>query len=99
MVKRTLAQHIADVSWQKVPYDMLLKQVIEKPFALYPSIAFQSNSPSDNSRHRTLDAVRRLFGGLRRIQTVNEHYHRLRFAVIAAHLLVIGAGILWMLAR
>lgn len=99
IVKRTLAQQIADASWPKIPYDMLLKQIIVKPFALYPSIAFQSNSLSDNSRHRALETIRRLFGGLRCIQTVNENYHRFRFAIIAAHLLVIGAGILWILAR
>ena len=78
---------------------MMLQNLIQEPFVLYPSIAFQSNSPSDNSRHRTLDAVRRLIGGLRFIQIVNERYHRFRYAIIAAHLLVIGALILWSLTR
>jgi GR25 family glycosyltransferase involved in LPS biosynthesis len=97
LIKPSLARLVADAPWQKVPYDLLLRNSIDEPFVLYPSIAFQSNSPSDNSRHRTLDTLRRLFGGLRIIQAVNERYHRFRYAVIAAHLLVIGAAILWIL--
>ena len=97
LIKQSLARQVADTPWQKVPYDMMLKKSIHRPFVLYPSIAFQSNSPSDNTRHRTIEAVRRLFGGLRIIQIVNERYHRFRYAIIAAHLLVIGAVILWIL--
>ncbi|MCB2149414.1 MAG: hypothetical protein KQI81_23240, partial [Deltaproteobacteria bacterium] len=97
LIKPPLARQAADAPWQKVPYDIMLRNLIDEPFVLYPSIAFQSNSPSDNSRHRVLDHLRRLFGGLRIIQTVNERYHRFRYAVIATHLLVIGAAILWIL--
>ena len=97
LIKPSLARQVADAPWRKVPYDIMLRNIIDKPFVLYPSIAFQSNSPSDNSRHRALDTLRRLFGGLRIIQTVNERYHRFRYAVIATHLLVIGAAILWIL--
>jgi GR25 family glycosyltransferase involved in LPS biosynthesis len=98
LIKPSLAGRIAEAPWQKIPYDIMLQNMLENPFALYPSIAFQNNSPSDNSRHRTLDAARRLLGGLRLIQTVNERYHRFRYAVITAHLVVIGAAILWMLS-
>ncbi|WP_319407639.1 glycosyltransferase [uncultured Desulfosarcina sp.] len=97
LIKPSLARQMADAPWQKVPYDIMLRNFIDDAFVVYPSIAFQSNSPSDNSRHRALDTLRRLFGGLRIIQTVNEHYHRFRYAVIATHLLVIGAAILWIL--
>jgi GR25 family glycosyltransferase involved in LPS biosynthesis len=97
LIRSSLARKVIDSPWDHVPYDIWLRNHIEKPFALYPAIAFQSNSPSDNSRHRTLDVLRRLFGGLRFIQTVNERYHRFRYAVIAAQLLVIGGAILWIL--
>jgi GR25 family glycosyltransferase involved in LPS biosynthesis len=98
LIKPPLAGRIAEAPWQQIPYDIMLQGMINNPFVLYPAIAFQSNSLSDNTRHRTLDAIRRLFGGLRFIQTVNERYHRFRYAVIAVHLLAIGATLLWMLA-
>lgn len=97
LIRPSLAREVVNSPRNRIPYDIWLRNRIENPFALYPAIAFQSNSASDNSRHRTLDVIRRLFGGLRFIQTVNERYHRFRFAVIAAHLLVIGAAILWIL--
>ena len=97
LIRPSLAHKIIGSPWDHIPYDIWLRNHIDNPFALYPAVAFQSNSPSDNSRHRTLDAIRRLFGGLRFIQTVNERYHRYRYAVIAAHLLAIGAAALWIL--
>jgi hypothetical protein len=97
LIKAALARRIADQSWQQQPFDTVLRQCTACHLALYPSIAFQSNSPSDNSRHRTLDTIRRLCGGLRLIQWVNERYQRYRYAVIAAHVLVVGALILWIL--
>jgi GR25 family glycosyltransferase involved in LPS biosynthesis len=98
LIRDSLAREIIDAPWQHMPYDIWLQNHIDHPFVLYPAIAFQSNSPSDNSRLRTLDTIRRLFGGLRFIQTVNERYHRFRYAVIAAHLLAVGGAILWMLS-
>jgi len=97
LVKTSLARRLADEPWRGIPWDIVLKKNAQNAFALYPSIAFQSNSPSDNHRHRTLETVRRIFGGLRVIQTVNERYHRFRYAIIAAHLLLAGALILWLL--
>lgn len=97
LVKASLARRLAEEPWQGIPWDMVLKKNAQNAFALYPSIAFQSNSPSDNRRHRTLEAVRRIFGGLSVIQTVNERYHRFRYAIIAAHLLLAGAVLLWLL--
>ncbi|MBC2711580.1 MAG: glycosyltransferase [Desulfosarcina sp.] len=97
LVKRSIARQVVDTPWKGVPFDVMLRNCASNPVALYPSIAYQSNSMSDNSRHQALDIIRRLFGGLRFIQIVNERYHRFRYAVIAAHLLVIGAVILWIL--
>lgn len=97
LVKASLARRLVDEPWRRIPWDIVLKKNAHHAFALYPSIAFQSNSPSDNRRHRTLETVRRMFGGLRVIQVVNERYHRFRYAIIAAHLLLAGAVLLWLL--
>jgi len=97
LVKAALANRLVDEPWRNMPWDIVLKKNARDTFALYPSVAFQSNSPSDNCRHRTLEKVRRIFGGLKVIQVVNEHFHRFRYAVIAAHLLLAGAVLLWLL--
>ena len=93
----TLARQIVETPWQGIALDVALRNCTHRHFALYPSIAFQSNSATDNTRHRMLDGVRRLFGGLRVIQLVNEHYHRYPIVIIAAHVLAAGALILWTL--
>lgn len=97
LVKASLARRLAEEPWRGIPWDVILRKNAQNAFALYPSIAFQSNSPSDNHGHRTLEKVRRIFGGLRVIQVVNERYHRFRYAIITAHLLLAGAVILWLL--
>lgn len=99
IVNAALARQIVETPWQGVAFDVALRYCTDHHFALYPSIAFQSNSPTDNTRHRMLDGIRRLFGGLRIIQLVNEHYHRYPIVVIAAHVLAAGALILWTLTR
>ena len=49
LVKASLARRLAvDEPWIGIPWDILLKKNAQNAFALYPSIAFQSNSPSDN---------------------------------------------------
>jgi hypothetical protein len=97
LIRRDLARRIVDTPYAGIPYDGLLRCITDAHVALYPSVAFQSNSPSDNRKHRFLDRVRRLFGGLRIIQMVNEHYLRFRPAVIVVHLLAAGAAIAWLL--
>jgi hypothetical protein len=100
LVNAALARRIVATPWQGIAYDAVLRDCTHRHFALYPSIAFQSNSPTDNDRQRTLDMIRRAFGGLRIIQLVNEHYHRYPIIIIAAHVLIIGALILlWTLIR
>ena len=61
----------------------------ERTFALYPSFAFQSNSPSDNERYLPLDRIRRLLGGLRSLQKLDAFYHRNRRVIIGAHVLAL----------
>ncbi len=96
LVKEKLARRICGQSWEKTPYDNMLRQCMDWAWVMFPSIAFQSNSPSDNTRHALLENVRRLFGGLKTIQIVNERYHRFRAPIIAFHLLIVSALILWM---
>lgn len=99
VAKAALARQLAGRDWEGTPIDTWLRDHAAGAAALYPSIAFQSKAASDNANHRTLDAVRRLCGGLRLIQTVNERYHRFRGAVLAVHLLLAGVIILWIVMR
>ena len=85
----TFAKRLAKVPWQKNPFDDMLRDLKDdRFFAIYPSFAFQSNSRSDNRRYLTLDKFRRLCGGLRRLQKMNEFYHRNKTVIIGIHLLV-----------
>jgi hypothetical protein len=72
---------------------MLLQACCDRYFAVYPSFAFQSDSRSDNLRLRKVDRLRRLCGGLARIQKFDEFYHRHRLAVIGLNALAV-AGLL-----
>ncbi|HEY6000650.1 MAG TPA: glycosyltransferase [bacterium] len=84
------AERLMARPWRGVPYDDFLRDLRdERAFALYPSFAFQSNSPSDNERYLPLDRVRRLLGGLRNLQKLDAFYHRNRWAIIGAHLMAL----------
>jgi GR25 family glycosyltransferase involved in LPS biosynthesis len=90
VVHRRLADEIVQQPWEKVPYDDFLKGLNDpQTYALYPSIAFQSNSESDNERYLPLDRFRRWCGGLQAIQKRNEFYHCHRWLVIGAHVAVV----------
>ena len=74
--------------WQGVAYDDFFKNLHSNHmYAIYPSFAFQSNSPSDNDPYLPLDRFRRLCGGLSAIQKRNELYHRYKWWVISGHAL------------
>jgi len=89
-IHRRFAERLVACPWQGVPYDDFLRDLKdERTFALSPSFAFQSNSPSDNERYLPLDRVRRLLGGLRRLQKMDAFYHRNRWVIIGAHLLAL----------
>ncbi len=90
VVHRRLAEDIVRRPWKKVPYDDFLKQLKDpETYALYPSIAFQSDSRSDNERYLPLDRFRRWCGGLKKIQQRNEFYHSHRWLVIGTHVVAI----------
>jgi hypothetical protein len=97
-VRSGFAETLLALPWRGQPYDMLLKARCEGFYAAYPAFAFQSNARTDNLRLRHVDRFRRLCGGLARIQKMDEFYHRHRWAVIGAHVLLV-AGLLALAAR
>ncbi|MDP4727018.1 MAG: glycosyltransferase, partial [Desulfobacterales bacterium] len=55
----------------------------------HPAFAFQSNARTDNVRLLMLDRFRRMFGGLARIQKMNEWFYHNRLAIIGVHIFII----------
>lgn len=87
VLNRPFAEELAKIPWSGKPIDAIFHDLVRHAYAIYPSIAFQSNASSDNWRLKVLDRVRRLCGGLRFIQKMNERYHRHFKAILLAHLL------------
>jgi chloramphenicol 3-O-phosphotransferase len=90
VLNRPFAEALLEMPWRGIAFDDVLRALGKDSYAVYPSFAFQSNSPTSNHTHLYLDRFRRLFGGLRRIQKWNEYYCRHKMLVIALHLLVIA---------
>jgi GR25 family glycosyltransferase involved in LPS biosynthesis len=98
VVNRIYAEALLELPWRHVPYDVLLRSLAGDYYAAYPSFAFQSNARTDNTRNLKIDRMRRLFGGLLRIQKMNEFYHRNRWTMIGIHvflILVLMILVLW----
>lgn len=94
-LNRSCAERLVSQTWSGIPFDGMLRAVKGGLYACYPSFAFQSNAASDNVRLRRLDRFRRCFGGLRRIQKLDEWFQCHKAALIAVH--VAGLGVLlWM---
>jgi len=90
VLTREFAETIVKMPWQKIPFDDMLRDMKDNQvYAVYPSFAFQSNSRSDNQRHLPLDRFRRLCGGLRGLQKMNEFYHYNKTLIIGAHILLV----------
>lgn len=100
-VSRNFAETlVANYPWRGLAYDALLRDLCSSHFyALYPAIAFQSNSPSDNDPYLPLDRFRRLCGGLQAVQRSNEWYQRHKGVIICFHALVVLMGALLLLSR
>ncbi len=96
VVRRAFARRLVQQAWQERPFDAMLSDLLEKAFAARPAFAFQSDSPSDNTRHSRLERLRNAFGGLRRIQRANEFYQGHKRLIIAGHLLVLLAMLLFL---
>lgn len=91
------ARRIAALPWEGKAYDDVLRDLPDtRYFALYPAIAYQSDSPSDNAKTRKIDRMRRLMGGMARLQRLNEYSRRHLPGIIAGH--VISILILTLLA-
>ena len=90
VVTREFAETIVKIPWQQIPFDDMLRDIKDdQMYAVYPSFAFQSNSRSDNQRYLPLDRFRRLCGGLRGLQKMNEFYHYNKTLIIGAHILLV----------
>jgi GR25 family glycosyltransferase involved in LPS biosynthesis len=91
-LNRPCAQALVQNPWRGLPIDAILSHLEQGLYACYPSFAFQSNAASDNYRLRRLDRFRRWCGGLRRIQKLNEFWHRHRTLLLMLH--IVGLAIL-----
>ena len=97
VLHRSFAEKLARIQWSGRPIDGIFQDLVRHAYAVYPSVAFQSDASSDNWRLRVLDRVRRWCGGLRFIQKMNERYHRHFKAILLAHLLAALALAGWLL--
>ena len=96
-VRRPFAEAIHILPWEMVSYDALLQEKNPRAYSLYPSIAFQNDTPSNNLTSegcRKTDALRRKFGGLEFIQKLTEGYFR-HHVKIQVTLLALTALALW----
>lgn len=90
VINSGFAQRLVKEPWQRVPFDDMLRDLRDDHFfAVYPSFAFQGNSRSDNHRYLTLDRFRRLCGGLRRLQKMNEYFNLNKRIIVMMHVLLI----------
>lgn len=87
-VNRPYAETLAYVPWQGIVIDTVFRPLQDHIYAVCPMFAFQNDMPSDN-KYPFLDRFRRCCGGLRRIQRMNEYYHRHKLGIIAVHGLVL----------
>lgn len=96
-VSRKFAEVLIETPWRGLAFDAMLSTFENGCYALYPSIAFQSSSATDNIKSLRLDRFRRLWGGLRLIQKMNEVYHLHRGAILFLHALLAFFILLWIL--
>lgn len=88
-LNRHYAATLAYVPWSGIVNDTLFRPLTDDVYAIYPMCAFQKNFTSDNYKYPWLVIIRRLLGGLKRIQKVNEFYQRHKRGVIAVHIVIV----------
>jgi GR25 family glycosyltransferase involved in LPS biosynthesis len=88
-LNRHYAETLAYEPWQGIVNDTLFRPLTDDVYAIYPMCAFQKNFTSDNYKYPILVLVRRLLGGLKRIQKAYEFYHRHKFGIYAVQVIVI----------
>ncbi len=90
ILNRNFAENIVKNKWNGIAFDDMLASYLQDGFyAIYPSFAFQSSSSTDNDKCLNLDKIRRLCGGIKQIQRMNEFYHYHRHLIIALHIFII----------
>ena len=94
-LNRKFAEVLVQKPFQNIAFDTLLGALNENCYAMYPAIAFQSDSATDNANKIRLDKFRRLCGGLRRIQKWNERYYRYRKIFVTIHVFLILLITVW----
>jgi GR25 family glycosyltransferase involved in LPS biosynthesis len=100
VINRDFALALVEHSWQGVAYDDLIRSLAtDRVFASYPAIAFQSDASTDNQKMLVADKIRRLLGGMRRLQKLNEFTHRHFIALIVIHAAIILLVILLLVLR
>ncbi|MHB8773423.1 MAG: glycosyltransferase [Syntrophales bacterium] len=98
-LNRHYAETLAYEPWQGIVNDTLFRPLRDDVYAIYPMCAFQKNLTTDNYKYPKLAQIRRLLGGLKRIQKAFEFYHRHTFAIYAAQLLALVLVLLVLLYR
>ncbi len=96
-LNRKFAEILVQKPFQNIAFDTMLSSLNENCYAIYPAIAFQSDSATDNANKMRLDKFRRLCGGLRRIQKWNERYYRHRKIIVIMHVFLILLIAFWIL--
>ena len=94
VLNRYYAETLAYEPWQGIVNDTLFRPLADDVYAIYPMCAFQKNLTSDNYKYPILALIRRWLGGLKRIQKAIEFYHRHKFGIYAAHVIVILLALL-----
>lgn len=97
VLNRHFAQQLVETPWNDIPFDSLIWLLDCDQYAIYPSIAFQSNSGTDNQKFVEWDKYRRLFGGLHMVQRLSEVYYRRTVMVYVMHILALVAVMKWLL--
>ena len=95
VINRRFAERVSETPWRNIAFDDMLRSIQQDFYAVYPAFAFQSDSATDNDKSLRLDKIRRLLGGLRRIQKRNEFYQNYKAVIIAAHILIILLIAIW----
>jgi hypothetical protein len=93
-LNRHYAEALAYEPWQGIVNDTLFRPLRDDVYAVYPMFAFQKSFTSDNYKYPGLVMIRRLLGGLKRIQKAHEFYHRHKYGIYAAHVIVVAAVML-----
>jgi hypothetical protein len=89
VLNRRYAETLAYEPWSGIVNDTLFRPLTDGVYAVFPMCAFQKKFTTDNHKYPMLVLIRRLLGGLKRIQIAFEFYHRHKFGIYAAQLIIL----------